>query len=40
LTVPVDEVPPTTELGLTVTPLPLPVSVGAFTVKLPVLVTP
>ena len=40
VTVPVEEVPPITELGLTVTPLPLPVSVGAFTVKLAVLLTP
>jgi hypothetical protein len=40
LTVPVDEAPPTTEAGLTVTPLPLPVSVGAVTVKLAVLLTP
>jgi len=40
LTVPVDELPPVTELGLTVMPLPLPVSVGDVTVKLPVLLTP
>jgi hypothetical protein len=35
-TVPVDEVPPITEAGLTVTPLPTPVSVGAVTVRVPV----
>ena len=40
LTVPVDEIPPTTEVGLTVRPLPLPLSVGAVTVKPDVLVTP
>ena len=35
-TMPVDEVPPITEAGLTVTPLPVPVSVGAVTVRVPV----
>lgn len=40
LTVPVDEVPPITEVGLTVTPLPAPVSVGATTVSAAVLVEP
>ena len=39
-TVPVDEVPPITEVGLTLMALPLPLSVGAVTVKLPVVVTP
>jgi len=39
-TVPVEEVPPVTVAGLTVTPLPLPLNVGAVTVKLPALLTP
>jgi hypothetical protein len=39
-TVPVDEVPAITDVGLTVTPLPAALSVGAFTVKVAVLVTP
>jgi len=40
LTVPVDEIPPTTEVGLTLRPLPVTPSVGAVTVKLDVLVAP
>ena len=39
-TVPVEELPPTTELGLTVRPLPLPVSVGAKTVRVAVRLEP
>jgi hypothetical protein len=39
-TVPVDAVPPTTVLGLTVRPLPWPVRVGGVTVRLAVLPTP
>ncbi len=39
-TVPVEEEPPVTVAGLTVTPLPLPVNVGAVTVKLAVLLAP
>ncbi len=40
LTVPVDEIPPTTDAGLTVMALPLPLSVGGFTVRVAVLATP
>jgi hypothetical protein len=39
-TVPVEEVAPVTVTGLTVMPLPLPLKVGAVTVKLPALLTP
>ena len=39
-TVPVEEVPPVTVVGLTVMPLPLPLNVGTVTVKLPALLTP
>jgi hypothetical protein len=39
LTVPVDEVPPITDAGLTVTPLPLPVRVGGVTVRVAVRLT-
>jgi hypothetical protein len=39
-TVPVGETPPTTDVGLTVTPLPAPVNVGGVTVNVAVFVTP
>jgi hypothetical protein len=40
LTVPVEDVPPITEVGLIVMALPLPLSVGGVTVKLAVFATP
>ena len=40
LTVPVEELPPVTVVGLTVIAFPFPVSVAAVTVKLPALLAP